>query len=105
MGWGRMDDEFDEHPKVLAILDEDDPVDAAFAIAVWSLCFTWAHRNTRKKGRTPGLIPPGLPRRYFGQSAKRGVALLVKHRLWDEADDGGWMIHDFALYLPTEKTR
>lgn len=104
MGWGRIDDEFDEHPKVLAVLDENDVAEAALAIALWTLCLTWAHRNTRKRGKTPGLIPSGLPRRYFGGEARRGVDVLIKHRLWD-VTDGGWLIHDFADYLPSEKTR
>lgn len=104
MGWGRIDDEFDEHPKILAVLDEHDAPEAALAIALWTLCFTWAHRNTRRRGKVPGLIPAGLPRRYFGGSARTGIEVLIKHRLWD-LTDGGWLIHDFADYLPTEKTR
>lgn len=104
MGWGRIDDEFDEHPKILAVLDEHDASDAGLAIALWTLCFTWAHRNTRRRGKVPGLIPAGLPRRYFGGSARTAIDILIKHRLWD-VTDGGWLIHDFADYLPTEKTR
>lgn len=104
MSWARVDDGFDDHPKVVAILDDDDPAAATAAIALWTLCLTWAHRNTRKRGKTPGLLPAGLPRRFVGSLAKAGVELLVKNRLWDEVDDG-WMIHDFADYLPTDQTR
>ncbi|MEU3452130.1 hypothetical protein ABZ671_00605 [Micromonospora sp. NPDC006766] len=105
MGWGRMDDGFDDHPKVVAMLDRDDPMVAGFAIGLWTLAWTWAHRNTRKKGKTPGLIPPGLPRRWFGPAFREGAEILVAHGLWDEHESGGWMIHDFADYLPTEGTR
>jgi len=105
MAWGRMDDGFDDHPKVVALLDEDDLVTAGVAIGLWTLCWTWAHRNTRKRGKTPGLIPAGLPRRFFGPAGKDAAQLLVKHRLWDSADDGGWFIHDFEDFLPTEETR
>jgi len=105
MGWGKIDDMFDEHPKVLAILDEEEPVDAFAAITLWTLCFTWAQRNTRRRGKTPGLLPSGLPRRQIGQYGRTAAAILVKHGLWDEAPDGGWMIHDFADYLPTAETR
>lgn len=105
MAWGRMDDGFDDHPKVVALLDEDDLTMAGVAIGLWTLCWTWAHRNTRKRGKTPGLIPPGLPRRFFGQAGKDAVKLLVAHRLWDPADDGGWLIHDFEDFLPNEETR
>jgi hypothetical protein len=90
---------------VVALLDEDDQGAAGVAIGLWTLCFTWAHRNTRKRGKTPGLIPAGLPRRFLGQAGKDATQLLVKHGLWDAQDDGGWLFHDFEHYLPTEETR
>lgn len=105
MAWGRLDDGFDDHPKVVALLDEDDLTTAGVAVGLWTLCWAWAHRNTRKRGKTPGLLPAGLPRRFLGQAGKDAVQLLVKHRLWDPADDGGWLIHDFVDFLPTEETR
>jgi hypothetical protein len=105
MSWARIDDGFDDHPKVVALLDEDDTSAAAAAVALWTLCLTWAHRNTRRRGKTPGLLPAGLPRRFLGGLGKDGAQLLVKHRLWEPQDDGGWIIHDFDEYLPTEETR
>jgi hypothetical protein len=105
MGWGRMDDGFDDHPKVVALLDTDDPASAGVAIGLWTLAWTWAHRNTRKRGKTPGLIPPGLPRRFLGTVGRPAADLLVAHKLWDTHDGGGWLIHDFGDYLPTEETR
>jgi hypothetical protein len=105
MSWGRMDDGFDDHPKVVALLDEDDQLTAGAAIGLWTLCWTWAHRNTRKRGKTPGLIPSGLPRRFLGPVGKAAADLLVKHRLWTTFDDGGWLIHDFEDYIPTDETR
>ena len=57
MAWGRLDDGFDDHPKVVALLDEADLTTAGVAVGLWTLCWTWAHRNTRKRGKTPGLIP------------------------------------------------
>lgn len=102
MAWARIDDGFDDHPKILALLEEEQ---GAAAVGLWTLCLTWAHRNTRKKGKTPGLIPSGLPRRYLGPGGRDLAKLLVAHELWDESDDGGWMIHDFAEYLPTEETK
>ncbi|MFI6296734.1 hypothetical protein ACIBEJ_34450 [Nonomuraea sp. NPDC050790] len=100
MAWGRVDDAFDDHPKVLALLDIEDLKGAAAALGLWTLCFTWAHRNTRKKGKVPGRIPSSLPRRFFGPEAREMAALLVEVGLWDATSDGGWMIHDFADYLP-----
>ena len=109
MPCARIDDEFDDHPKVLALLDHEQ---GGAAVGLWTLCLTWAYRNTLKRGKTPGLIPPGLPRRYLGPVARSLADMLTvappgfKEGLWEPLDDGtGWMIHDFEQYLPTEKTR
>jgi hypothetical protein len=102
MPWARIDDAFDDHPKVLAVLEHEQ---GGAAIGLWTLCLTWAHRNTLKRGKTPGLIPASLPRRYLGPGARDLAALLVKEGLWEPLAEGdGWHIHDFDLYLPTEKT-
>lgn len=97
MAWARIDDGFDDHPKVLALLDMED---GAAAIGLWTLCLTWAHRNTRRKGKVPGLIPSTLPRRFVGAEGRRLADLLVNVGLWEQVDDG-WLIHDFAEYLPS----
>ena len=103
MGWARIDDGFDDHPKILALLDHDE---GGAAVGLWTLCLTWAHRNTRKAGKVPGLIPASLPRRYLGPGARDLAKLLVAEGLWDErAEDDGWRIHDFDRYLPTAETR
>ena len=96
MAWARIDDAFTDHEKVLTLLDHED---GAAAIGLWTLCLAWAHRNTRRKGKTPGLLPSTLPRRLLGARGRELAELLVKVRLWDEVDDG-WMIHAFADYLP-----
>lgn len=100
MGWARIDDGFDDHPKVLALLDHDD---GPAAIGLWTLCLTWAHRNTRRKGKNPGRLPSSLPRRYLGVLGRDAAKLLVDAGLWELADDG-WQIHDFYEYLPTAET-
>jgi hypothetical protein len=102
MGWGRIDDGFDDHRKVMDLLEYDQ---GAAAVGLWTLCFTWAHRNTRKPGKTPGLIPASLPRRFVGPIARELAGMLVKVGLWEERGDDGWQIHDFDRYLPTEHTR
>jgi hypothetical protein len=102
MPWARIDDAFDDHPKVLAVLEHDQ---GGAAIGLWTLCLTWAHRNTLKRGKTPGLITASLPRRYLGPGARELAAILVKEGLWEPLAEGdGWMIHDFERYLPTAKT-
>jgi hypothetical protein len=100
MPWARVDDGFDDHPKVLALLEHDD---GAAAIGLWTLCLTWAHRNTRRKGKIPGRIPGSLPRRYLGSPGRSAAKLLTDAGLWNVAEDG-WDIHDFADYLPTAET-
>jgi hypothetical protein len=101
MGWARIDDGFDDHPKVLALLEEEQ---GAAAVGLWTLCLTYAHRTTRKAGKMPGAIPAALPRRYLGAIGRELALLLVKVGLWDEAAEG-WLIHDFGDYLPSEETR
>lgn len=105
MSWGRMDDGWDDSDSVVSLLGEDDPLYAGAAAGLWSLCFAWANRNTRKRGKTPGLVPAGLPRRYLGAVGNECAALLVKHGLWQLADEGGWLIVGFEDTLPTEETR
>lgn len=104
MPWGKIDDGFYEHDKVLELFDGEDDADALAALGVWVLAFTWAHRNTRKLGRRPGHITSIQLRRIAGPEAKRLASILVKYRLWDLVEDG-WVIHDFEDYLPSEKTR
>jgi hypothetical protein len=104
MAWARIDDNFDDHPKVLAILDQEHGL---AAIGLWSLCLTWAHRNTRKRGKVPGLLPASLPRRFGGPGVRDLISILVTppdgftEGLWEIDERGGWLIHDFHLYLPT----
>ena len=102
MPWARIDDAFDDHPKVLAVLEHEQ---GGAAIGLWVLCLTWAHRNTIKRDKIPGRISASLPRRYLGPGARELAAILVKEGLWEALDEGdGWQIHDFDLYLPTAKT-
>ena len=102
MSWARIDDAFDDHPKVLAVLEHEQ---GGAAIGLWTLCLTWAHRNTLKRDKTPGRISASLPRRYLGPGARELAAILVKEGLWEPLPEGeGWQIHDFDQYLPTAKT-
>lgn len=100
MSWARIDDGFDDHPKVLWLLEHDD---GAAAIGLWALCLTWAHRNTRKRDKIPGRLPMSLPRRYIGVLGRDAAKLLVEAGLWEPLEDG-WHIHDFDRYLPTAET-
>ena len=95
--WAHIDDAFDDHPKVLALLDHEQ---GGAAIGLWTLCLTWAHRNTPRRDKTPGLIPAHLPRRCLGPDARELAALLVKEDLSESRDEGdGWLVRDFGDYL------
>lgn len=100
MAWGRLDDGFDEHAKTLALLEHERGVEA---IGLWTLCLAYAHRS-RRKGKTAGHLPVGLLRRYVGRDGAELAALLVEVNYWAASDEGGWVIVNFAEYLPTEKT-
>lgn len=100
MAWGRLDDGFDEHAKTLALLEHERGVEA---IGLWTLCLAYAHRS-RRKGKTAGHLPAGLLRRYVGRDGAELAALLVEVNYWEPSPEGGWLIVNFAEYLPTEKT-
>lgn len=89
MPWARIDDGFDDHPKVLALLEHDD---GATAIGLWTLCLTWA-QGTRQNGRPRGFVPRSIAERFVGDSATRGADALVRVGLWSLHDDG-WVICD-----------
>lgn len=89
MGWARIDDGFDDHPKILALLEHDE---GGAAVGLWTLCLTWAHRKRSRK-TVRGLVPPGIASRYGGPSAAHLAKLLVSAGLWAVHDDG-WLICD-----------
>lgn len=101
MAWARLDDGFDDHPKVLDLLDGLPEMEGAAAVGLWTLALTYAHR-TMREAKIPGFVPRSFPRRCFVPAGlgKR----LVSVGLWEEAE-GGWLIHDFDKYLPTDELR
>lgn len=86
MACARVDDGFDDHPKVLALLEHDD---GAAAIGLWTLCLTWAQKN-RLRGRPRGFIPLDIAERFAGLAARRRAAALVGAGLW-RPHEGGWL--------------
>lgn len=93
MGWAKFDDQFSDHPKVLAA----GPMAELLAMRAVIYCARY---------ETDGLIQAEqLPRLALGITAPRKhVAALVRVGLWDETD-GGWMVHDFLDYHPSAKKR
>jgi hypothetical protein len=95
MAWARIDDGFHDHPKI-------DELGLA-AVGLWTLCLTWAHRH-RRTALVPGHITEARVRKIAGKQADNLVQELVTSRLWEvEPHVGGWVIHDFADYLPKER--
>lgn len=94
MAWARIDDGFDDHPKVLRLGTN------LAAIGLWTVALTYACRNA-KTSKCPGFVPREFLNRY---GADDGIAMaLAMAKLWEPCD-GGWVIHDFEAYLPSAKT-
>lgn len=111
MPWAKIDDGFDEHPKIESLFDEEDELMALAAIGLWTVSLSRAHRemqpSRRHKNKKPGLIQRSNIRRYTSREDREQLAgLLVKYGLWEVDPDGeGWMIHDFGEYLPSGKLK
>lgn len=84
MTWARLDDGFDEHPKVVARSDR------AFRAHVRGIVY--CARNL-----TNGFVPEAAAVQLRGRPA---VDELVLAGLWEQVD-GGYRIHDYLDYHPT----
>lgn len=95
MAWARLDDGFHDHPKVDGL--------SLAAVGLYTLCLTWAHRHRRTAVR-PGHVSEARVAKVAGKQAPRLAAELVEATLWEvETGLGGYLIHDFADYLPKER--
>lgn len=95
MAWARLDDGFHDHPKVDGL--------TLAAVGLYTLCLTWAHRH-RKGAILPGHITSARVNKLAGKDADRLSTELMAAGLWEsEHGLGGWLIHDFADYLPKER--
>lgn len=97
MGWARLDDGFHDHPKIDGL--------SLAAVGLYTLCLTWAHRH-RRTAIAPGHVTVARVRKVAGRQVTQLSSELVSANLWEACTDsvhGGWMIHDFAEYLPKER--
>jgi hypothetical protein len=94
--WAKMDDGFDEHPKVEALLERDE-LQALAAIGLWTLTLTSSSRRL-----TDGQISARNLRRLAPEHGERLAALLTEHGLFDD-DPDGLRIHDYLHYNPSRK--
>jgi len=92
MVWVRIDDHFDEHPKV-AQLD-----DHAFALFVCGL--TYCNRNLTD-GFIPSMVGHGQLRFCDGNPVP-AIRQLENVGMWVKVP-GGWQVHDFPQYQPSKE--
>ena len=116
MPWVRVDDHFDEHPKMARV--------GPLGWAMWLAGLAYCNRNL-----TDGFIPWNVAKRLVsweflstrettgkthawvveastGQHSEEVgcefvIDLLLENGLWSEVDDG-YVIHDFSEYQPTK---
>ena len=92
MTWFRIDDGFNDHPKVDAL--EDGPC-ADAAESLWLRAGVWSAKHL-----TDGFIPVGRAKRLARN--RKAPAELVRVGLW-EAVDGGYQYHDWPDHQPTKE--
>jgi hypothetical protein len=86
MGFIRLDEMTDEHPKVLAAIDVAG--EAAAWLWVRSICYA-------ARAYTDGFVPKGkVIELARAKDVKRKTSALLSAGLWEEAD-GGYTVHDF----------
>lgn len=89
MPWIRFEDNFPEHPKVLAISDR------AFRLHVRAIGYCSRHL-------TDGAVSLAAVRSLTMGAATRLTSELVRARMWTVTDDG-FLIHDYLDYQPSRE--
>lgn len=89
MGWGKFDDAYPHHPKLLQVGPE------GLALDVAAVCYAnrYGTDGWIPEAMLAGLYPP------IRKPAKVAERLAAVGR-WERAE-GGWWIHDFSDYNPT----
>ena len=99
MSWGRLDDGFYDHPKVLEVRKRGK--DGRAAIGLWTLANAYCGRHdvgaTGSRGRREGggTLSHQACRSLGGTS--REARMLVEAGLWHEVE-GGYQFHDWDEY-------
>lgn len=87
MTWARIDDQFPNHPKIVAV----GPLAGWLHLAAICYCSSQL---------TDGFVPAGMVKRLADvPDADALVDALVTHGLWDSTD-AGYIIHDYLEYNP-----
>ena len=86
MGWVRLDDNFADHPKVIALGD------TAFRLYIEGLCYS-------NRQLTDGFIPNAV---YTKLSGNDDAQFLIEAGLWEDTE-GGFLIRSYTEYQPTRE--
>ena len=89
MGWVRIDDNFADHPKIIALSDK------AFRLFMTGLCY--ANRQL-----TDGVIPYQIVTAWVGDDPFKPSDELEDQNLWERVDKG-FMIRSYTEYQPTRE--
>lgn len=88
MSWARIDDQYPDHPKIVAAGH------AAMALDVAGICYC-------ARFLTDGFIPEDqVPRLLTHPNPGELVGALLRVRRWETAA-GGYLVHDYLDYNPT----
>jgi hypothetical protein len=101
MAWGRISDDFSEHPKVNALTIDTEALavdlEGLAAVGFWSLALSWVRQDFSRKG----VITVAQAVKMAGTHAKQLASRLVQVGLWAEVP-GGWRFHDYEDVYPSE---
>lgn len=89
MGWVRLDDNFADHPKVIALSD------SAFRLFITGLCYS-------NRQLTDGLIPYQIVGAWVGDDLMKPSDELEKQELWKRVTKG-FQIRSYTEYQPTKE--
>jgi hypothetical protein len=87
MGWVRIDDNFADHPKIIALGD------TAFRLFITGLCYS-------NRQLTDGIIPYQIVSSWVGDNPEKPSDELEDQGLWERVDKG-FQIRSYTEYQPT----
>ena len=89
LGWVRLDDNFSDHPKVIALSDK------AFRLFITGLCYS-------NRQLTDGLLPYQIVTGWVGDDPLKPSDELEDQNLWERVDKG-FLIRSYTEYQPTRE--
>lgn len=89
MGWVRLDDNFADHPKIIALSD------TAFRLFITGLCYS-------NRQLTDGVIPYQIVNAWVGDNPEKPSDELEDQGLWERIDKG-FYIRSYTEYQPSRE--